>query len=167
MERGEAAVQVPTGAVGRMKFRKLRIAWSATLCAAVLLLALLCVRSYWRLEIVEKVAGWQAVQVSSVKGRIAMGLLDSRAAIGTSYLNVVSGDAAEWRKGGALGLAYYRDGSVTALIAPHWVPALISAGLALIPWFSGSWRFSVRTLLIAMTVVAVALSLIMLAARQV
>jgi hypothetical protein len=148
----------------RMGFRKLRIAWSITLAAAALLLALLWVRSYWRLEILEKVTGSQAIQVSSVKGRIAIAILDSRIAIGRSYLNVVSGDAAEWRKRGPLGFAYYRDGSLTAVVAPHWLPAFLCAALALIPWFSRCWRFSVRTLLIAMTLVVVALGLIIWAA---
>jgi hypothetical protein len=149
-----------------MKHCKLRIAWSVGCSVLCLLLIALWMRSYWRLEILEKRTGLQAVQVSSVKGRIAIGHLDPRATIGRCYLNVVAGNSADWRKkGGVLGFAYYHDGWITALIAPHWLPAVLSAALAVIPWISRSWRFSLRTLLIGMTVVAVALSLIFALSR--
>ena len=124
------------------------------------MLIALWVRSYWRLDILEKRTRFEAVQVSSVKGRIATARLDPRTyVIGRTYLNVEAGDAADWRKAGVLGFAYYEDGSVTALIAPHWLPALLSAALAVIPWISRSWRFSLRTLLIATTLVAVVLGI--------
>ena len=148
-----------------MKYRKLRIACSVGCGILCLLLIVLWVRSYWRLEILEKRTGLQAVQISSVKGRIAIAHLDPRTTIGRSYLNVVAGDSADWRKGGVLGFAYYDDGLVTALIAPHWLPALLSAALAVIPWISRSWRFSLRTLLIAMTLIAVVLGLIVWLSR--
>ena len=138
-----------------MRFRTLRIAWSVTSGAAALLLLLLWVRSYWRLQILEKRIGSQAVQVSSVKSHIAIARLDPRATIGRSYLSVVAGDSADWRKKGALGFAYCHDSTVTALIAPHWVPALVFATIAAIPWIH--WRFTLRTLLIATTLVAVGL----------
>src|SRR5687768_601998 len=98
--------------------RKLRIAFSIVCGIVCLLLIALWVRSYWRLEILEKRTGLQAVQISSVKSRIAIAHLDPRTyVIGRTYLNVGAGDAADWRKGGVLGFAYYDDGSVTALIA--------------------------------------------------
>jgi hypothetical protein len=112
------------------------------------------------LEILEKRIGFAAAQISSVKGRMAIAHLD-RPTIGRSYLNVVAGDAADWRKKrGVLGFAYYDDAPVTALITPHWHPALLCAALAVIPWISRSWRFSLRTLLIAMTLAAAGLGLI-------
>ena len=40
----------------------------------------------------------------------------------------------------------------------HWLPALLFAAVAAIPWLR--WRFSLRTLLIATTLVAVVLGLI-------
>lgn len=139
--------------------RYLRIAVTTLSLTACVLLIALWVRSYWRLDILEKRTGVQALQISSVNGRIATAHLD-RTQIGKSYLAVVAGDAADWRKGGVLGFAYYEDGFVMAFIAPHWLPALLSAALAVIPWISRSWRFSLRTLLIATTLVAVALGLI-------
>src|SRR3954468_5746589 len=122
-----------------MRFRKLRLAWSVLWGVGCVLLILLWVRSYWRLQILEKRGGLHAVQLSSVTGRIAFAHLDPRATIGRPYLSVVAGDAADWRKGGASGFAYYADGSVKALITPHWLPALISAAVAATPWTSRSW----------------------------
>ena len=108
----------------------------------------------------EKPVGLQAIQVSSVKCRIAIALIDPRTALNKSYLNVAADDAADWRMGGAFGFAHYDGGSWKALVAPHWFPALLSVVLATIPWFSRSFRFSLRTLLIATTLVAVVLGLI-------
>jgi hypothetical protein len=143
-----------------MSFRRLRIAWSV-LCGVVCVLLIgLWVRSYWRLEILEKRTRLQAVQISSVKGHIAIARLDPRATIGRSFSSVVAGDSADWRKKGCLGFAYYHDGLVTALIAPHWAPALLSATLAAAPWISRSYQYSLRTLLITTALVAVALGLI-------
>jgi hypothetical protein len=71
-----------------MRFRKLRIAFSTVCGILCLLLIALCVRSFWRLEILEKRTGLQAVQISSVKGRIAIAHLDPRTTIGRSYLSV-------------------------------------------------------------------------------
>jgi hypothetical protein len=142
-----------------MRLRKLRIAWSAVCAIAFVLLIVLWVRSYWRLQILERRTGSQAIQISSVKGRVAIARIDPRAAIKRSYLSVTAGDSADWRNGGVLGFRYYHDGWITALIAPHWLPALLSAALAVIPWISRSWRFSLRTLLIVTTLIAVVLGL--------
>jgi hypothetical protein len=137
--------------------RNLRIAWSIGCGILALALIALWLRSYWRLDILEKRTGLQAVQVSSVKGRCAIAHLESRAAKGQSFLSFVAGDAADWRKGGTFGFACFDDGLVKAVVVPHWLPALLLTVFAVIPWFSRSWRFSLRTLLIATAVVAAAL----------
>jgi hypothetical protein len=138
----------------------LRITVTALSLTACVLLIALWVRSYWRLDILEKRGGFGAIQISSVIGRIAIGNLDPRTAIGKSYLSVVAGDAADWRKGRVFGFDYYDDGIVTAFVAPHWFPALIAATLAVIPWIQSTKRFSLRTLLIATTLVAVVLGIV-------
>ena len=46
------------------------------------------------------------------------------------------------------------------LVVPHWFFATLAAGLAALPWFQQKWKFSLRTLLIATTLVAVVLGLI-------
>ena len=49
------------------------------------------------------------------------------------------------------------------LAFPQWCPVLASMILAVIPWLR--WRFSLRTLLIATTLVAVVLGIIVWAVR--
>jgi hypothetical protein len=139
---------------------KLRIVWSVMFSLATVLLIALWAGSYWRLQILEKRTGLQAVQISSVKGHIAIARLDPQTAIGKSYLSVVAGDAADWRKGGVLGFAYYDDRFLTALVAPHWLLAFLCSALAVGPWISPGRRFSLRTLLVATTLIAAALGLI-------
>jgi hypothetical protein len=52
-------------------------------------------------------------------------------------------------------------------VIPHWFPVLLTAMLFTVPWIRQlSWRFSLRTLLIATTLVAVVLGLICYAVRQ-
>ena len=52
----------------------------------------------------------------------------------------------------------YTDGGRSILV-PFWVLGLPIAGMAIAPWRSWSGRFSLRTLLIATTLVAVVLGL--------
>jgi hypothetical protein len=46
---------------------------------------------------------------------------------------------------------------------PHWIVVIVSGAVAIMPWLR--WRFSLRTLLIATTVVAVVLGLIVYVSR--
>src|SRR5262245_33287233 len=87
--------------------RGLRIAWSAWWGILCVLLVVLWVRSYWRLQILEKRSGLEAVQISSVKGSIA--IARNFYTIGKPYLSVAAGDAADWRKGGIFGFRVYHD----------------------------------------------------------
>jgi hypothetical protein len=139
-----------------MRFRKLQIVWSVACGIACLLLIALWVRSHWCLQIFEQQTASKAAQISSVKGRIAVAILDPRTSTtrGRSYLSVAPGDAADWRKGGVSGFAYHADRSMTALVAPHWLPALLCSAIAVVPWISQSWRFSLRTLLVVTALVA-------------
>ena len=47
-----------------------------------------------------------------------------------------------------------------SLVVPYWLLVLVFGILAAVIWYKQTWRFSLRTLLIATTVVAVALGLI-------
>ena len=53
----------------------------------------------------------------------------------------------------ALGFGWQFAASGFAISMPHWIVVLLSATLAALPWIK--WRFSLRTLLIGMTLVAV------------
>jgi hypothetical protein len=52
----------------------------------------------------------------------------------------------------------------TTSVFPIWLPTLSTVLIAALPWLP--WRFSLRTLLIAMTLVAVALGLIVWSVSQ-
>jgi hypothetical protein len=58
------------------------------------------------------------------------------------------------------GFDILREPCVTRICGPHWFPVLLSAAFAAAPWFRRTWKFSLRTLLIATTLVAVVLGLI-------
>jgi hypothetical protein len=77
------------------------------------------------------------------------------------YCCMPNGEAG-WNPRGLSGRSYAADSS--GLMIPHWFIALLFVGLACIQ--SWSLRFSLRTLLIATTLVAVVLGLIVYVARQ-
>jgi asparagine N-glycosylation enzyme membrane subunit Stt3 len=58
------------------------------------------------------------------------------------------------------GMSIYR-GFVTGFMVPFWFLAFVSATTAVLPWLPWiKWRFTLRTMLIATTLVAVVLGLI-------
>jgi hypothetical protein len=77
------------------------------------------------------------------------------------YLWMPNGEAG-WDPRGLSGRSYAAHSS--GLMIPHWFAVLIFVGLASIT--SWSWRFSLRTLLIVTTIVAIVLGLIVWAAGK-
>jgi len=61
----------------------------------------------------------------------------------------------------ALGFGIRQKGGHAVIHVPHWFPVVVSVTLATAPWIiQWQWRFSLRTLLIAITLVAIGLGLI-------
>ena len=58
-------------------------------------------------------------------------------------------------------IGFFRGGATSHISIPHWVGIAIATSVSAIPWFR--LRFSVRTLLIAMTLVAVVLGIVVAA----
>ena len=151
-----------------MKYRKLRIAWSVAWGIACLLLVVLWVRSYSYRSNFQAVALNHTFQCSLLAGTIHL-------CIGTPFPDWATGF---WEKHHSdpyfdnwdhpnspafnFSVNQYGAGSV-AVEFPYWFPPLITMILATAPWLR--WRFSLRTLLIAMTLVAVGLGAIVWAAR--
>jgi hypothetical protein len=146
-----------------MKYRKLRVAWSVGWGILCVLLIVLWVRSYWRMD-----SAWlhfsnpNALRFNSTAGQLRMEayhnegswayepkLLDSTP-IDYSHVPLP-------KFGIELNSAY------VVLLLPHWLKGLICLALAAVPWLN--WRFSLRTLLIVMTLVAVGLGAIVYAVR--
>lgn len=144
---------------------RLRIAMSVVCFICCVLATVLWARSYSRLDILEGRMGSRAVQVSSVDGSVAIAVLESTWSIHRSFLSVVAGDAADWRKGRLMGFSHYRDGALTAWVVPYWLVALMFAGAAIAIYFLPGWRFSLRTLLVTTTAVAIVLGTVIYATQ--
>ena len=135
----------------------LRIAVTALSLTACVVLAALWVRSYWRLD---TMMAWPGHTVSTIRGRM---FIDARLVHveSSGAHSVFSFDA---------GTSFPIDNGAAALKAqtagtPIWLLTLVAAALSAVSWTRFSRRFSLRTLLIVMTLVAVALGAIDLASR--
>jgi hypothetical protein len=147
--------------MSRMRFRKLRIAWSVGWGIVAVLLCVLWVRSYWyaddlarfqhgRMYLIESAWGSVRPVYSNKEPPTNLWLFSSDRLPndGGSYAHPVFGwDADDFP-------LYFQA------YIPHWIVALLFAIAAVAPWIHWSRRFSLRTLLIATTLVAVVLRLI-------
>jgi hypothetical protein len=162
-----------------MRYRKLRIAWSVVWGVAAVLLCVIWVRSYWRWDVVylpdnrmpqlAPTMFW-TTEVASHRGQLtlARGLL------------VFGNEAWKWTIApeindgpvipppSVLGFRYKERAAKTSrrpseyvFVVPYYFPFFLTSSLSLAPWVRHlPRRFSLRTLLIATTLVAVVLGLI-------
>jgi|tagenome__1003787_1003787.scaffolds.fasta_scaffold20707841_3 hypothetical protein len=132
-----------------------RIAWSVFCVLTCILLASLWVRSYFVLD------SWEAPSANfdSGVGQCTFSFLNNVA----DQWRYVAVDVGNWSNLPSL-FAFSLDthDSVT-LDFPHWFLVALLAAFSAIPWVR--WRFSLRTLLIATTLVAVVLGLIVWSIR--
>jgi hypothetical protein len=126
-----------------MRFRKLRIAWSVGWGVVALLLIALWVNSYGSNQ------GWNTLT------RINHRILYYLSLEGVTSIRIFKLGEAKFS------LNWERPPDV---VIHHWNAVLISAAIATLPWLPIR-RFSLRTLLIAMTLVAAVLGLIVYASR--
>ncbi len=137
-----------------MRFRKLRIAWTVICGIACMLLIALWARSYWWADFVQP---WRAHSVVSVQGTL---FVDKKIVLETSSTNIPAG-LVETNRFFAYSLQtqqfdFFPQSS--GLAVPYWLIAASTAALAVAPWLP--WRYSLRTLLIATTLIAVVLGTI-------
>jgi hypothetical protein len=157
-----------------MKFRKLRIAWTVGCAIACVLLIVVWVRSYW---IADSLGISQSCNLAAYRGEFVVGILDDK----SGFFNIVQGHSRNelsdeneswdirrvatptWSIIAAHGEAL--PGSFHFIVIEFYallaVPLI--AGLAAAPWPK---RFSLRTLLVATTLVALVLGLIVYVSRQ-
>jgi hypothetical protein len=156
--------------------RFLRIAVSAAFGILCLLLIPLWVRSYWwRDEIIGHISETRLVECNSVSGTLALGtsVWPSLPPPYTDYVPWKVGsfrvdeEGETWFAGERLNSNWefylaVPPNQESAVFAPHWFLVLLAAALAIAPWIKElKWRFSLRTLLLAMTLVAIVLGLAM------
>ena len=155
-----------------MSYRKLRIAWSVGCSLACLLLIVLWVRSYWVLDRWESTARATPTQparfffIASYCGRIRCfvtpGFINSLSLTKVQHFSDSSGRYVDSEPNmyPVLGYNLRRGYSSADFNIPYWIPAIIFAAAPAPLWIRWSKRFSLRTLLIATTLVAVVLGLI-------
>jgi hypothetical protein len=146
--------------------RYLRIAFSATCGIACVLVYILWVRS----------PTWNDVAYCPYRGGELILLQSNRGTVSVSFGGNSRLFPSGWgrfslpvsnMRGFARPPWSYSAGTYTEVTFPHWFPALVSGTLAAVPWATHiKWRFSLRTLLIATTLVAMVLGLIVYAARS-
>jgi hypothetical protein len=151
-----------------MKYRKLRIAWSVAWGLLCPLLIVLWVRSYWRSDIAisSLSANWVGV-ISTAPSEIIVQRYtpnNMRGGWGITSHNVHEVYHAP-PYASALGFGLLSSGGRQGVFIPFWSLVLGAATCSVIPSRHWNWRFSLRTLLIGMTVVAVILGLVIWATR--
>jgi hypothetical protein len=148
-----------------IKHRKLRITWSA-LCGSVgLLLVVFWVRSYWRMDIAYgQLFHAPTVGIESIRGRVISGF-EQAGTSGTQF-----GTASVLLEKNPyvirtleihetyLGFSLIQQSGGWRLEVPHYFAFGVVCIAAVAPWLR--WRFRLRTLLIAITLVAVVLGLV-------
>jgi hypothetical protein len=153
-----------------MKHRKLRIAWSVGWgIVAVLLVAL------WMRSFKEFIVGYNGPKLGSVvigvgctPGVLSFGVTDSgvnqpwsvRRIDEESYKGLFGSTTLPWSR---LWGTFSINGD--GLIVPYWFASFFALAMSTIPWIRFSNRFSLRTLLIATTLIAFMLGLIVWATR--
>jgi hypothetical protein len=133
--------------MGGMKYRYLRIAFSATCGIVCLLLIALWVRSYWVVGFFDQFG--TSTSVAFQHGKL---VIQPRIRYYPDGLPI----SGKWIQGIVVG----------SVAMPVWVSILMVFMLGVVPWAPWlRWRFSLRTLLIAMTLVAAGLGLIVALSR--
>lgn len=149
-----------------MKIRNLRIVWSVLCCVPILILVALWVRSYWRIDGLSAIIRADTYMCISHEGIVELAWLTDHS---TQYLpptwDVSSSPTnAKTRRVSNL---FARGFALTpeSAVIPLWFPVMLTTVLASAPWYHWSNRFSLRALFFAMTLAAIALSLIVSAIK--
>jgi hypothetical protein len=150
-----------------MKFRKLRIAWSVVCGIATVLLIVLWARSYWWYECIGLNNLYFGISLSTGRGKILYQIYGPATATASHwyyvYHPVIPGGLYSGKSFFEILYGHgdypYRIYLTPGLsVIPYWLLVAFAALLAPLPWLR--WRFTPRTLLIATTLVAVVLGLI-------
>jgi hypothetical protein len=153
----------------------LRIAVTALSVTACVLLIALWVRSYWRVDSLRIGSEERVVAIDSREGRFYLSASTTGGANLQPYLRNPKPTESQvvllrnlHESENALGFGFYQDLrfiNTSTLVLRYWLLVIVTAVGAAAPWIPWSRRFSLRTLLIATTLVAVALAAIVYASR--
>jgi hypothetical protein len=142
--------------------RYLRIAVTVLCLAACVLLIALWVRSYKSEDRAQGHVNSVGIRFYSSRGWIVCFKNNAFGPGQYPWSLDLGGDywlaANDGRLGFTSPVAFFSGTATSNISAPHWIVIFIVTLIAAVPWLP--WRFSLRTLLIAMTLVAVGLGLI-------
>ena len=156
-----------------MKYRKLRIAFSVTCGIACMLLMVLWVRSFSKVDSCRcPIKQHSTLHIQLASGRIIAFAIPYSGGWKTGSIPVEHVGPSDVLKSPVMGTANnvsFYNGASRIGVVPYWAAflpvAAITAAIS-VPWMRRiRWRFSLRTLLIAMTLVAVGLGLMVALSR--
>jgi hypothetical protein len=150
-----------------MRFRKLRIAWSVVWTLVCALLTVLWVRSYWVHDVVQIIVLKRAAEFWSAKGEVFLNIY-SESDHGFFRIEHFSFDVDSfiWQVNYTLAGFYIgKDGDVWLVRTPFWFVVPLAAAIITVPWLHKHFHFTLRTLLIATTLFALLLGLVVYASR--
>jgi hypothetical protein len=148
-----------------MRFRKLRIAWSVGCGIACVLLIVLWVRSYESgIVLNERITKTHALSLVSQRGFCGALLLDPTVYASPKW-GLSTGSPQRWGSPSWDFAIHSKSDRYVQVMVPWWFVVLSGAIMSIIAQ-QLKWRFSLRTLLIATTLVALVLGAIVYAARQ-
>jgi len=148
-----------------MRFRKLRIAWSVVWITAAMLVCTAWVQSYRKCTSFEiLVTPAYRYYVHSLRGTLALDCWP-REFLGVEVMPIYR-ESDLLRLVTHAGLKIERDsvGGIDSVRVSYWLLSPTAIVIAVIPWVT--WRFSLRALLIATTLVAAVLGLAVYASGQ-
>lgn len=144
-----------------MKCRKLRIAWSVVCALVCVLLIALWVRSYWKWDtLASRLPTGSNLVLTSCDGDFSVGIDNQPGPFAyTEALEVESRLTSSWtRDDSERGFGIHRGPTYLIVASPAWFWVVVGVLLSGAPWIRK--RFSVRTRLIATTLVALGLGVI-------
>jgi hypothetical protein len=154
--------------------RVLKITASAVCGALCVWLIVLWARSCWYFDGLETLTNSRLIRIWTVDGRLVLEQLKPsrnqtvaalhRLSWGRPYLcEPIDVSGARIAATGGYQIGHASGLMRTITWAPHWAFILLFGTFAVAPWIKWSSRFSLRTLLIVATLIAVVLGLIMIA----
>ena len=154
-----------------MKYRKLRIAFSAVCGVLCLLLIALWVRSHWRFDCIyhlykNRMSDGMSLTLASNAGIILIPIRPANEA--DLFLYDHEGWKLRSREADpeTFNVQWKPAPDKPWVVIPYWFPVLLCSTLAAAPWIHRFRRFSLRTLLLAVTLTAVILGAIVIGASK-
>jgi hypothetical protein len=152
-----------------MRVGKLRIAWSVAWGVVAVLLCVLWVRSYFHEDRASGRVFSTGIRFYSSRGWLV--LFKNRAPLQAAYPWSIELGGEHWlqpadsRLGFSSPLAFFGRAATSHISLPHWLVILVALIACSLPWMHWPKRFSLRTLLIAITFIAVALGFVVWVSR--